>query len=457
MGESNGAGRKIVNSGWSRFWACVATITGCVLAVTFLSGCTINWAQLIADSVQPVIEREGALRKYKGKFYAVVYYTTSGTPIENVYEWADSKLERPLSKDSAEFKDISLDAQRDATFDNHIRSYYDPVLNRFAPDGPQILSLFTPRRTGVADRTQLTYFATSAGAWLRTYDPAQGKFLKKAQFSCNGGLENHVAFEIAPDGRSGAMLTLSPQTQRFCVAIFDTSTLAITGKVMIPDGNTARQIVISPDGTTAYVNTDSVIRGQVTPSIVFTIDLQQKAMGPSVTINETRLDQMAMTPDGSRLFLSYSGLVDRIVVLDLATLQPSTFRIPPLPPLAQGQSPRYCDSRYVAMHPNGTKLYMVGAARTGNASLGIPGTSLCIFDASKLNLISMTYPFRDEGVIGFAAGAPVFSPGGRYLTLQGGPTEVLNLDTANDEILARLPLPKPNGIGGRVSMFYVLD
>jgi hypothetical protein len=376
----------------------------------------------------------------EGTFHTVVYYRGSGgDPIVDIYpvhlDKNGSKIYGPpLRQDSKEYRDVAAD--------------YHRILNTYGPsDNPRVRFLarlvqpYFPAAAALA-RTRVGYFVGAAGAWLRRFDPSQNKFIKTAQFTCSGSVENAVDFDVSQDRSTGVMLTYSPTSKQYCVVIFDPASFATTGKVPIPDPNVAHQILMTPDGSTAYVNTDTSVRGVSTPSIIFSIDLKKKAMGPTITSDETRLDHMVMTPDGSRLFLSATTTTQKLVVVDLPTLTPSTFSI---------KGPTFCDPQFMAMHPNGSKLYMIG--------MDFAKDPLCVIDTSTVTVRSVSFPFATTstqiGITPQGRSAPEFTPGGRYLTVMGVATEIVTIDTVTDKVVARLPIPPLNGSGAAISFFYV--
>ncbi|MBC3839391.1 hypothetical protein GXW82_01735 [Streptacidiphilus sp. 4-A2] len=166
----------------------------------------------------------------------------------------------------------------------------------------------------------------------------------------NGGVGSVSVIDTATDTvtatiqvSSTTQLAVSPDGTRLyalgrdgVITVISTATDAVTGSFTVSTTATATAVSLSPDGSTAYVALVSygTTTGDYTQSLAV-VDTATGAVTRTITVGTGTsdisgpLNELAITPDGSRLYLATTapGLPADVTVIDPATQAVSTIAV----------------------------------------------------------------------------------------------------------------------------------
>ncbi|MDB5388389.1 MAG: hypothetical protein JWM11_4035, partial [Planctomycetaceae bacterium] len=156
---------------------------------------------------------------------------------------------------------------------------------------------------GRLTRTFECAFSKSISRRTRRRHPTALRFLTNSQIEC---LEDRALLS--------AVVGASIDVASHRLLIFDPSTGTQTGLVTIPNSSSNSDIVISPDGTFAYVSNFNERQ-------IYVVDLGTKALATGVNPIPvaTQAEDLAITPDGKYLLVVDGSGLNPIVVVDTAT------------------------------------------------------------------------------------------------------------------------------------------
>lgn len=209
------------------------------------------------------------------------------------------------------------------------------------------------------------------------------------------------------------------------VSVIDTSTGAVVGKP-IPVGITPTVIVVSPDGSHVYVD-GNPINGPFDTVDVVAINTATHAVSAPIPTSDVAVGaSMAITPDGSRLYVADSipatGDAGHVVVIDTATNS------------VVGEPIPIYDPGGIVVTPDGKSVYV-----TSGPGVFIPGTVEAINTATNTVTATFATPPSSSG-LGLIA-----SPDGKsvYITAGFGTSgaTVSVIDTATNTIGNPTSLP----------------
>ncbi|MCO1602776.1 YncE family protein [Desulfosporosinus nitroreducens] len=196
------------------------------------------------------------------------------------------------------------------------------------------------------------------------------------------------------------------------VTVINTATNTILTTISLPDDSFPKGVAITPDGSRAYVTNrgtpDSVtVINTATNTIVTTIPLPDGSDPAGI----------AITPDGSRAYVTNSGTPDSVTVINTATNTILTTI-----PLPDGSNPEG-----IAITPDGSRAYVTNF---GNDTVTVINT------ATNTILTTIILP------AGNPAGIAITPDGSRaYVTNSGMPDSVTVINTAINSILTTIILP----------------
>jgi YVTN family beta-propeller protein len=140
---------------------------------------------------------------------------------------------------------------------------------------------------------------------------------------------------LSPDGRLAYVVAAADELEGLGVIVIDTA--AATVVATIPVGGSGRQIVLSPDGTRAYVATQDGF------AVIDTATNMLQTMTRGLPFGDYPSD-IALTPDGAFAYVSVEP--SRVIVIDTASQQVSAI-------VPTGQSER------VVISADGTRAYVL--------------------------------------------------------------------------------------------------
>jgi hypothetical protein len=259
-------------------------------------------------------------------------------------------------------------------------------------------------------------YVVATGA-VTPVDLATGVAQPSITFPAHGGT---TAAAIAPSGRTIYVATYPH---------YLTPVSTVTGKdgPTIRLGWNARQIVVSPDASMAYILEPS--RG------VAVVNLAANTAGGFIKMPSAM--SLALTPDGRTLYVLHTAPCctgSTVTPVETATLK----LLPPVHTAAD------LGSSYIAVAPDGKTAYVVGTEAHGykvvNSTIQWPkgwfstGVLTPISTATNTALRPVQLG-RGEGL----AGPISFSPDGSVAYLGGDPVTAVNLDTGTVSWTARSP------------------
>jgi YVTN family beta-propeller protein len=220
-----------------------------------------------------------------------------------------------------------------------------------------------------------------------------------------------------------AYVTLSSADQ---VAVVDIATNAVVGS--IPVGSTPQRLAISPDGSRLYVSNAG------NPNSFSVVDTTLQTV--IATLVRGSVGGAAVTPDGSRAYIAFgnsgTGTPPTVQVLSTATNQVVS-EIDASSLCGHNQPPpgEPCQLGDVAISPNGARAFVV----VGNARGGGLG-DLAVIDTATNTII-------DTAPTGWSSMEVAMSPDGSraYVANQGNTVSVI--DTVTITTVATVLLPSP--------------
>ena len=261
-------------------------------------------------------------------------------------------------------------------------------------------------------------FVATYGAVIPV-DLATGVALPPITFPAQGGT---TAAALAPGGRAIYVAT----QQGYLIPVS-----TVTGKAGRPiriGGPGPSQIVVSPDGLTAYVI--ELSRG------VVVVNLARKQSAGFIKIRDAW--SLALTPDCRTLYV-----LDNVPCCTGATVTPiDTATLKLLPPV---HTPADLATSYIAVAPDGKTVYVPGEVAHGykvvNSKIEWPRGSFITSVLTPISTATNTAltPVqlgRGEGL----AGPISFSPDGSVAYLGGDQVTAVNLDTGTVSWTARPPV-----------------
>ena len=280
--------------------------------------------------------------------------------------------------------------------------------------------------------------------YLFQLDPSTGVVLRSLDLISGQSGEPSSGFAITSDGKF-AIVSNEGQNNNPYVLMVDLGSFTVAATIQIPEKATAWGVAVTPDNKFAYVVTQSLSTGQ---NSVYVLDLTARKISTTVPLPKySNLDTIAMTPDGTAVYLGSDlggdfqipviDTVSNTVTMDASLLyySASTGTLLPGAPT------------YMAMHPDGTRLYLA-------PTNGGPIFVLSTITNQITKLIQVP-----QGQASPSGTAPVFSPDGRLLFVLDGPGAFCMIDTASDTVRTTIPLDPtvangPPG-GTKVSFFFV--
>jgi hypothetical protein len=248
-------------------------------------------------------------------------------------------------------------------------------------------------------------------------DLATGVAQPPITFPAQGGAQ---AAAIAPSGQAIYVATY----QGYLIPVS-----TVTGKAGLPIriGGHATQIVVSPDGSTAYVLEPS--RG------VAVVNLATNTAASFIKMPSAW--SLAVTPDGRTLYV-----LNTVPCCTGSTVTPiDTATLKLLPPV---HTPADLATRYMAVAPDGKTAYVVGEEAHGykvvNSTIQWPKGSFITTVLTPISTATNTALTPVQLGRGELAGPISFSPHGRVAYIGGAPVTAVNLDTGTVSWTARSPV-----------------
>ena len=251
-------------------------------------------------------------------------------------------------------------------------------------------------------------------------------------------------FAITSDGKFGVVTNLNRPNQPY-VLIVDLSAFTIAAKISIPENANAYGVTIAPDNQFAYVVTQSLSTVQ---DSVYVIDLMARQVATSIPLPKySSLQNIVMTPDGTEAYLNSGAGIDfQIPLIDIPTntvaMDVSTVYFS-----AATGSLLLSAPAYLAMHPDGTRVYLAPT----------DGGPIFVLDTATNTITHLIKV--PKGMASPAGTAPVFTPSGRFLFVLDGPGAFSVIDTTSDTVFTTIPLAPAvaNGAPGgtKVGFYFV--
>ena len=274
-------------------------------------------------------------------------------------------------------------------------------------------------------------------------DPSTGLVLRSLDLTA-GQTGNPSRFALTSDGKFAVVSNENGRNHPY-ILVVDLASFTVAATIQIPENANAYGVAITPDDKFAYVVTQSLATVQ---DSVYVIDLTARQIATTIALPKySSLQNIVMTPDGTAVYLN-SGvggdfqipLIDtasNTVTMDVSTIYYSASTGTLLP----------SGAAYMAMHPDGTRLYL--APLNG-------GPIFVLSTATNLVTKLIQVP---QGAASPAGTAPVFSPTGRFLFVLDGPGAFCMIDTATDTVRTTIPLDPSiaNAAPGsaKVSFYFV--
>lgn len=196
------------------------------------------------------------------------------------------------------------------------------------------------------------------------------------------------------------------------VTVVHTGTNTVVTTIRFPAGSSPLGIAITPDGTRAFVTNSG------NPDSVSIIDTATNTIAASIPFPAgSDPTGIAITPDGSRAYVSNNGTPDSVSVIDTATNTIITTIL-----LSAGSNPTA-----IEITPDGTRAYV--------ANIGVPD-SVTVID-TVTNAIETTILFP----AGSDPRAVAITPDGTraYVANAGTPESISVIDTATNMIVSTIP------------------
>ena len=245
--------------------------------------------------------------------------------------------------------------------------------------------------------------------------------------------------DITPDAKYAVIGARNDPPNIPYAMLVDLTTFQIVSKILLPSGIVPNAVAITPDGAYAYVASFPVDNSP--DGSVQVIDINNRSLLTSIPIvGDATLDQIVLTPDGTMAFLasdfSYNGFMYAIDT----TTNTLAYKVS-----SQGGP----GPVHMAMHPDGSRVYLapfdgkntrVFNIASGTFGSGIPGPG--------------NGGIQPIGTPGVSGTQPVFTPDGRYLYILDTPHSFSAIDTASDTVVVTFPAPVAGVNGGRSRMTY---
>jgi DNA-binding beta-propeller fold protein YncE len=251
-------------------------------------------------------------------------------------------------------------------------------------------------------------------------------------------------FKVTSDGRYAVVTNNSPNGPPY-VLIIDLTSFSIVANIPAPANLNLSGVEITPDNLFAYVVGSPATTGSCA---ILVIDLATQMIATTIPLpDDQTLTSIVMTPDGAEAYLgSCCSTLFSIPVIDIPTntvstrvsleyFSAQTGLLPDLPPA------------YIAMHPDGTRVYF--APMDGSPVLILNTATKNITKAIQIPQGSMP-PFGTD---------PHFTPDGQLLFILNGSNAISVINTTTDTLWSTLPLDptlvgQPPG-GVRVGFFFI--
>jgi DNA-binding beta-propeller fold protein YncE len=312
---------------------------------------------------------------------------------------------------------------------------------------PLLFSLFALTALG-----QSPGYITSGGSGIQPFDPASATLLGFLHVPNVGGVA-----AVSADGSQiyVALANKSSTKGAMVLGTVDASTGEVVSKVQgigYAETFLASKVLLSPDGSTAYAMCDDIDRG---PSLVGIVDLASGSVVGYVYADGGELGDIALSPDGTRLFVSAAA---------------KGFG----PPVSQAGRPQPAAPVYDCVGSNTVCAFDTGtfalagqvSGLSGNLSVSQDGSSLYVVTVA--NLIGLyavntsTFAQSQIPVPDFFPRVLAVAPAGNQAVAVGSTTTStfaeLLLDTQSNTVVGSLPTPPaPSGAeagtGSNISAF----
>ncbi len=280
--------------------------------------------------------------------------------------------------------------------------------------------------------------------FLYQLDPSTGVVLRSLDLITGQPGEPSSGFALTSDGQF-AIVSNEGQNNHPYVLIVDLGGFTVAATIQIPDNASAYGVAVTPDNKFAYLVTQSLATSQ---NSVYVLDLNARQNAANIPLPKySNLDTIAITPDGTAVYLgSDLGGDFQIPLIDTAT-NTVTMDVSLLYYSASTGTLLPGDATYMAMHPDGTRLYLAPIN-------GGPIFVLSTITNQVTKLIQVP-----QGASSPSGTAPVFTPDGRFLFVLDGPGAFCMIDTATDAVRTTIPLD-PSLVNAplrsvKVSFFFV--
>ncbi|HEX5228363.1 MAG TPA: YncE family protein [Bryobacteraceae bacterium] len=397
-------------------WIKFAIATPVLIAVVLLSGCDINDYFSPEKLVPPPPGGRSEAWMFNGSWFELVY--NSLNDLIGAFEFSDSHTFQPLNPFDPLVQTL-IDA-REKTIISHT----------LHPNAEQASG-----RQASSNSHAIVYLLAADGT-LAQFDPANKTIVNTTKrLLCTDPPPANIAvatneFDVTPDG-SLAFIAARDSVSN-CVIVFDLANWRIANRIPLPSGANdiiPGEIKITPDGTTAYLVGTNNQHGALPTGVLFIIATATHKLTSTIQLPQNfNTNEIAMSPDGLYAYLgSSTGGQSKIPVLDTTTNTIGSYI-----PVAT------LDGTGMAVHPDGTRLYLVPFLKYG---------PITIVDTS-------TYQAR--GTIPSQAGSPsdpaspqpgypdpVFTPDGRYMFVLNAPNAVTAVDTLTEQVVSHAPIPPP--------------